>query len=98
MLSPDGVEVWHENNSNSFDPFRSKYVVVGSRNRPLGPQGGIETVNLDFGGKDAITAQIEELLERTLLFPQYLPGMPLQVAKTADGYSPLPLQAKWDAP
>jgi hypothetical protein len=97
LLSPDGAEVWRASDGGSFDPFRSKYVVVGSRRNNFAPQGGGSMqVQIDFEGKDAQTAQIEEILETTILFRQNLPaGLPVCVARTADGYAALPLKETW---
>ncbi len=54
-------------------------------------------VELDFGGKDARSAQIEEILEQMLTRRQALPaGLPVCVAKNANGYEPLPIKEKVD--
>jgi hypothetical protein len=98
LIAPDGTEVWSTSGGGSFDPFRNKYVVVGSRTRPLGPGGGMETVQLDFGGKNAQLAQIEDILEQQMLQNRGLGGIPLYVVKTARGYEALPIKEKWDGP
>jgi hypothetical protein len=94
LIAPDGSEVWQNSGSSSFSPFTSKYVIPGSRTRPLGPQGGYETVQLDFGGQNAQLAQIEELLDQMLYARDVPVGMPAAVAKSADGYAALPIKAK----
>jgi hypothetical protein len=98
LLAPDGTEVWKTTVGDQFDPFRSKYVVPGSRNKGMvGPQGGFQHVDLDFQGKPAILAQIEEILENSALYSRGLPvNVPAYIAKTADGYAALPLQGTWD--
>jgi hypothetical protein len=97
LLSPEGIEVWQASNGGTFDPFRSKYVVVGSRHNTFNPHGGGSTqVEIDFQGKDPQAAQIDEILEQTLLLRQNLPaGLPVFVAKAAGGYAGLPLKEAW---
>src|SRR5262249_34534072 len=97
LLSPDGTEVWQASDGGSFDPFRSKYVVVGSRRNEFIPGGGgSRQVQIDFQGKDPQSAQVEEILEQTVLFRQTLPaGLPVYVAKSANGYAALPLKGTW---
>jgi hypothetical protein len=98
LLAPDGTEVWQASDGGPFDPFRSKYVVVGSRrNDMINPQGGgYRHVEIDFEGKNAQRAQIEEILDQTILLRQGLPtGLPVCVAKVADGYATLPLKETW---
>ena len=51
-------------------------------NVPLGPQGGYNSVQIDFEGKNPQTAQIEEILEQTMLNRVGAPwGMPVYIAK-----------------
>jgi hypothetical protein len=97
LLSPDGTEVWQASDGGTFDPFRSKYVVVGSRKNTFNPHGGGSSrVEIDFQGKNSQAAQIEEILEQTILLRQSLPtGLPVYVAKAADGYAELPLKETW---
>jgi hypothetical protein len=55
--------------------------------------GGSTSVQLDYDGKDAMTAQLEEILEKTLFFGHALPsGMPTCLVKKEGGYSALPLE------
>ena len=97
LLSPDGTEVWQASDGGTFDPFRSKYVVVGSRRNEFIPGGGgSRQVQIDFQGKDSQAAQVEEILEQTVLFRQNLPGgLPVYVAKAGAGYAALPLKGMW---
>ncbi|HEV3146174.1 MAG TPA: WD40 repeat domain-containing protein [Gemmataceae bacterium] len=98
LIAPDGTEVWQGKDGSIFDPFRSKYVVVGSRKGTFGPQGGgYRQVEIDFGDKNPQTAQIEEIVETTILMRQTLPAsLPAVVAKTGAGYMPLPINEKID--
>jgi hypothetical protein len=96
LLSPDGTEVWQASEGGTFDPFRSKYVVVGSRQNNGNPHGGFSKVQIDFQGKNPETAQIEDILEQTILTRPDLPaGYPTYVAKGAGGYAALPLKGSW---
>jgi hypothetical protein len=98
LVAPDGTEVWQGSEGGSFDPFRSKYVIVGSRKGQFSINGGgFQRVDLDFGGKDPQTAQIEEILEQMLPRRQGCPvGLPACVAKGPNGLEPLPLRRKPD--
>jgi hypothetical protein len=97
LLDPEGNEAWQGKGGGQFDPFRSKYVVVGSRRTEMAPGGmggGSTSVQLDYEGKDARTAQLEEILENTLFFGSALPGgMPTCLVKKEGGYTALPLEA-----
>jgi hypothetical protein len=94
LIAPDGTEVWRHVDSSSFNPFASKYVKVGSRRGTFNPGGGgYQQVELDFDGKDPRAAQLEEMLEGMLLNHTELPyGLPVFVAKSPDGYAPLPIK------
>jgi hypothetical protein len=98
LIAPDGVEVWQGSDGGSFDPFRSKYVKVGSRKSQFAPGGGgFQQVELDYDGKDAQSAQIEEILEQTLLYRPSLPaGLPACIAKNGPDYEALPIKASWN--
>jgi hypothetical protein len=95
LIAPDGTEVWQNFDGGEFDPFRSKYVKVGSRRGHTNALrgGGYQQVELDFDGKDAQSAQIEEILEQTLLNRNGPPpGLPACVARSGSGYEPLPIK------
>jgi hypothetical protein len=95
LLDPEGKEAWKGTSGGKFDPFNSKYVVVGSRKTDMAPGGlggGSTEVRLDYQGKDAMTAQVEEILEN-----YWYPGMPTCLVKKEDGYSALPLPAAEEA-
>src|SRR5262249_48169408 len=97
LLAPDGMELWQGHETGTFDPSRSKYVQVGSRRSTFGPQGGSEQFQLDFGGKNPETAQIEKIVEQQMLYRTALPaGLPMCIAKTPGGLTPLPLLEKLD--
>jgi hypothetical protein len=99
LLTPDGTEAWQAADGGSFDPFRSKYVKVGSRTGTFSPNGGgYQQVQLDFDGKDPQFAQIEEILEQQILHRKGLPvGLPACIAKTANGYESLPIKEKLES-
>lgn len=95
LLDPEGKEAWKGTSGGKFDPFTSKYVVVGSRKTNMAPGGlggGSTQVRLDYKGKDAMTAQLEEILEK-----YWYPGMPTCLVKNEGGYSALPLAASEEA-
>ncbi len=100
LVDPAGKEAWKGKSGGQFDPFRSKYVVVGSRKTDMQPGmfgGGSTSVQLDYQGKDARTAQLEEILEATLFFRNALPvGMPTCLVSEEGGYSALPLEVSLD--
>ena len=98
LIAPDGTEVWQGSDGGSFNPFNSKYVKVGSRKSQFAPGGGgFQQVELDYDGKDAQSAQIEEILEQTLIYRQTLPaGLPACVARNGTGYEALPIKASWN--
>jgi hypothetical protein len=99
LLAPDGAEVWQGKDRGEFNPFRSKYVKVGSRRGTFGPNGGYQQVELDFDEKDPRAAQIEEILEQTFLHRQDLPpGLPSCVARDGNGYQALPIKGEWSGP
>jgi hypothetical protein len=92
LFDPQGNEAWQGRSGGKFDPFNSKYVAVGSRKTDMAPGGmggGSTQVRLDYGNKDAMTAQLEEILEKNW----YPGGPPPCLVKTATGYTPLPLAA-----
>jgi hypothetical protein len=94
LIAPDGTEVWQNSDGGSFDPFRSKYVKVGRRRSQMNFRGGgFQQVELDFDGKDAQSAQVEEILEQMLVYRQGLPpGLPARIAKKGAGYTSLPIK------
>ncbi|HZV05033.1 MAG TPA: WD40 repeat domain-containing protein [Gemmataceae bacterium] len=98
LIAPDGTEVWQNFDGGDFDPFRSKYVKVGSRRGQVNPrQGGYQQVELDFGGRDSQSAQIEEILEQTLMNRNGPPpGLPACVVRKGSGYEPLPIKGSLD--
>jgi hypothetical protein len=98
LIAPDGSEVWQRRDGSSFNPFASKYVKVGSRRGTFNPGGGgYQQVELDFDGKDPGAAQMEEILEQMLLYRSELPyGLPVFVARGANGYAPLPIKVEKD--
>ena len=91
LLDPEGKEAWKGTRGGKFDPFNSKYVVVGSRRTDMaagGLGGGSTEVRLDYQGKDAMTAQVEEILEQC-----WFPGVPTCLVQSEGGYVALPLAA-----
>ena len=95
LLDPQGKQAWQGRSGGKFHPFISKYVVVGSRRTEMasgGLGGGSTEVRLDYQGKDAMTAQLEEILER-----DWYPSVPTCLVKNKDGYSALPLAAPEEA-
>jgi len=95
LLDPEGKEAWKGTSGGKFDPFTSKYVVVGSRKTDMaagGLGGGSTQVRLDYEGKDAKTAQLEEILEK-----YWYPGVPTCLVKNEGGYVVLPLAASEEA-
>jgi hypothetical protein len=91
LLDPQGNETWKGTSGGKFDPFNSKYVVVGSRQTDMalgGMGGGSTQVRLNYQGKDPMTAQVEEILEKS-----WYPGVPNCLVKTGAGYVALPLEA-----
>jgi hypothetical protein len=95
MLDPEGKEAWQGRSGGKFDPFNSKYVVVGSRKTDMAPGGlggGSTQVRLDYQGKDAMTAQLEEILEK-----YWYPAVPTCLVRNEGGYSVLPLAASEEA-
>jgi hypothetical protein len=99
LIGPDGTEVWQGSEGGTFDPFRSKYVVVGSRKGQFGTNSSWSMVELDFGGKNAESAQLEEILEHMLQRRNALPPeFPVCVAKGANGLERLPILGKLDSP
>jgi hypothetical protein len=91
LLDPQGNEIWKGTSGGKFDPFNSKYVVVGSRRTDMAPGGmggGSMQVELDYGGKDAMTAQVEEILENN-----WYPGVPTCLVQSEGKYVALPLAA-----
>jgi hypothetical protein len=92
LLDPAGKEAWKGNAGGKFDPFNSKYVVLGSRKTDMalgGMGGGSTQVRLDYQGKDAATAQLEEILEK-----YWYSGVPRCLVKKQGEYLRLPLAAK----
>jgi hypothetical protein len=92
LLDPEGKEAWKGTSGGKFDPFQSQYVVLGSRKTDMAPGGmggGSTQVRLDYKGKDPMTAQVEEILEK-----YWFPGVPNCLVKKEDGYVALPLEAK----
>jgi hypothetical protein len=94
LISPEGTEVWQDQEGRAFNPFSSKYVVVGSRRGQFSMTGGgFQRVDLDFQGKDPVTAQVEEILEQMRPHRQGLPaGMPACVVKGENGLQALPIR------
>lgn len=91
LVDPEGKEAWKGTAGGKFDPFNSKYVVLGSRKTDMaagGMGGGSSQVRLDYGNKDAKTAQVEEILEN-----YWYPGVPTCLVKNETGYVALPLSA-----
>jgi len=89
LLDPQGNEAWKGTSGGKFDPFNSKYVVVGSRRTDMAPGGlggGSTQVELDYGGKDAMTAQVDEILEK-----YWYPGVPTCLVQSEGKYVALPL-------
>jgi hypothetical protein len=95
LLDPEGKEAWKGTSGGKFDPFTSKYVVVGSRKTEMaggGLGGGSTEVRLDYQGKDAMTAQVEEILEK-----YWYPRVPTCLVRSEGGYVALPLAAPEEA-
>jgi hypothetical protein len=91
LLDPQGNEAWKGTSGGKFDPFNSKYVVVGSRKTDMaagGMGGGSSQVQLNYGSKDAMTAQVEEILEK-----YWYPGVPTCLVQSEGNYVALPLAA-----
>jgi hypothetical protein len=99
LLTPDGAKAWSIEDGGSFDPRRTKYVKVGSRRFEGAPgRGGYQSWELDYDGKDPRKAQLEEIIETSVLSRGRPPSFPTLIARTEKGYEPLPLQAKVDGP
>lgn len=99
LLAPDGTKGWTVEDGGSFDPRMTKYVKVGSRKTEGAPgMGGYQSWELDYDGKDPRRAQLDEIIEMTVLARGRPSGFPELVARTEKGYEALPLQAKVDGP
>jgi hypothetical protein len=99
LLAPDGAKAWSADDGGSFDPRTTKYVKVGSRKFEGSPvSGGYQSWELDYDGKNPRTAQLEEIIETTVLPRGRPPSFPALVARTEKGYEALPLQATVDGP
>jgi hypothetical protein len=99
LLDPDGAKAWSIDDGGSFDPRRTKYVKVGSRRFEGTPgRGGYQSWELDYDGKNPRKAQLEEIIETTVLSRGRPPSFPMLIARTEKGYEPLPFQAKVDGP
>jgi len=93
LLDPEGNEAWKGHSGGTFDPFTSKYVVIGSRKMQMAGMGGGSTqVRLDYDGKNETTAQLEEVLEKNW----YPTSMPTCLVKNEAGYVALPLEVSPD--
>ena len=98
LLDPAGNVAWQKSVKNDFEPFRSKYVEVGSRkNGPISPPAGtvsIQEVRLDYGDLDPLSAQIEEIMEVYLRDGEVPPSnLPALIVKRdgTDVQLPLPI-------